>query len=236
MKSKIFIFLFSVLFLSSAVADDAVTLTEVEINGRKIKIGQSSDIIRNRVAADQYVPSGDGSGNMKGYYEDNGKKYIVTFGATLGRKPKYIVKQIEQVGGSMQQGMGNSVAEGVLSSIKLTRNQFVEAQRDFKIQVMSFDVKSERQIGEPSFDYVRIRITNESIYTIPAITVVTKRFDGKGRLVGWSRKPEIPVNDLRPGFSKEVDYYPIGHLSRVEKLTVEIESLAAPEDEQLNLE
>jgi len=64
------------------------------------------------------------------------------------------------------------------------------------------------------------------------LTVLTKRFDGSGKMIGSSRAPSIYVKDLLPGQSAEVDYYPRGHLSGVTKITVEIESLVSPDNEQ----
>ena len=51
-------------------------------------------------------------------------------------------------------------------------------------------------------------------------------------MVGSSRTPAIAVADLKPGQSAEVDYYPKGHLPGVKKITVEIEFLISPDNEQ----
>jgi hypothetical protein len=82
----------------------------------------------------------------------------------------------------------------------------------------------------PYLDYVRLKVTNGLAVVLPTLTVLTNRFDGTGRMIGSSRAPGIPVADLRPGQSAEVEYYPRGHLPGVKKITVEVEALISPED------
>jgi hypothetical protein len=112
----------------------------------------------------------------------------------------------------------------------LTRDQVVAARRKFKIHVLKFDASQEFGATFPYSDYVRVRVTNGSQVTLPVLTVMTKRFDAENRMIGSARAPTIPVADLKPGQSAEVDYYPKGHLPGVKKITVEIESLIAAED------
>jgi hypothetical protein len=113
----------------------------------------------------------------------------------------------------------------------LTREHVIEARRKFKVQVVSFDATQE--IGElPYSDFVRLRITNRSDVVLSNLTVLTKRLDSRGRMIGSSRAPSIDVADLKPAQSAEVDYYPKGHLPGVKKITVEIEALVSRDNEQ----
>jgi hypothetical protein len=107
---------------------------------------------------------------------------------------------------------------------ELTPKQIMEARREFKVEILSFDTSKPYGSEFPYSDYVKLRITNNSGVTLPYITPLTKRYS-KGNQIGWSRAPAIPVHDLRPKQSKTIEYYPHGHLSvvTVDKLTVEIE-------------
>ena len=122
-----------------------------------------------------------------------------------------------------------TVAPGV---VKLTREQVVEARRKFIVRVLSFDATQEIGTEFPYSDYVRLRITNGSDVVLPTLTVLTKRLDSSGKIIGSSRAPAISVADLKPGQSAEVDYYPRGHLPGVSRIKVEIESLISPENQQ----
>lgn len=114
----------------------------------------------------------------------------------------------------------------------LTREQVIEARRKFQVKVVSFDASQEIGAEFPYSDFVRLEITNGSDVVLPNLTVLTKRLDGSGRMIGSSRAPGIAVADLKPGQSAEVDYYPKGHLPGVKKITVEIEALISPDNEQ----
>src|SRR5262245_47964080 len=107
---------------------------------------------------------------------------------------------------------------------ELTPEQIVDARREFKVEVLSFDTSKPYGSEFPYSDYVKLRITNNSSVTLPFITPLTKRYSN-GNQIGWSRAPAIPAHDLRPKQSKTIDYYPHGHLSvvTVDKLTVEVE-------------
>lgn len=106
----------------------------------------------------------------------------------------------------------------------LTRKQIIDARREFRVEVLSFDTSKPYGSKFPYSDYVKLRITNNSSVTLPYITPLTKRYS-HGNQIGWSRAPVIAVHDLGPKQSKTMDYYPHGHLSvvTVDKLTVEIE-------------
>jgi hypothetical protein len=114
----------------------------------------------------------------------------------------------------------------------LTREQVINARRKFSVQVVSFDATQEIGTEFPYSDFVRLRITNGSDVVLPNLTVLTKRLDKSGRMIGSSRAPAIAVADLKPGQGAEVDYYPKGHLPGVKKITVEIEALISPDNEQ----
>lgn len=125
-----------------------------------------------------------------------------------------------------------SVQSSLPAVPSLTREQVVEARRTFGVQVVSFDASHEFGTKFPYSDQVRLKITNGSDIVLPYLTVLTKRFDSTGGMIGSSRTPSISVADLKPGQSAEVDYYPRGHLRGVDKITVEIESLISPKDEK----
>lgn len=114
---------------------------------------------------------------------------------------------------------------------ELTTGQIVDARRQFKVEVLSFDSSKPYGSKFPYSDYVKLRITNDSNVTLSYITPLTKRYS-RGNQIGWSRAPVIPVHDLGPKQSKIMDYYPHGHLSvvSVDKLTVEIEPSIEEED------
>lgn len=102
----------------------------------------------------------------------------------------------------------------------------------FTVEVISFDASQEYGTEFPYSDYVRLKITNESDVVLPYLTVLTKRFDSSGQMIGPSRAPLIYVEDLLPGQNAEVDYYPRGHLPGVAEIIVEVESLVSPDVEQ----
>jgi len=114
----------------------------------------------------------------------------------------------------------------------LTREEIIQARRMFTVEVLSFDASQEYGTEFPYSDYVRLKITNESDIVLPYLTVLTKRFDSSGQMIGSSRAPSIYVEDLLPGQNAEVDYYPRGHLPGVDEITVEVESLISPDVEQ----
>lgn len=113
----------------------------------------------------------------------------------------------------------------------LTREQVIEARRKFRVQVVSFDATQEIGTEFPYSDYVRLKITNGSDVALPNLTVLTKRLDGDGKMIGSSRAPSIFVADLKPGQTAEIDYYPKGHLPGVKLITAEIEALVSPDSE-----
>jgi hypothetical protein len=117
-------------------------------------------------------------------------------------------------------------------SPKLTRQQVIEARRKYRVKVLSYDATQEIGSEFPYSDYVRLKITNGSKATLPYLTVLTKRFNRNGKMIGSSRAPSISVQDLKPGQNAEIDYYPRGHLPYVKKITVEIEALIAPDIEK----
>ena len=128
-----------------------------------------------------------------------------------------------------------NAAERPVPAPALSRNDIVEARKLYRVAVLSFDASQEFGSSPPYADFVRLRVTNGSKYMLPVITLLTKRFDAAGRLVGSSRMPALPVRDLKPGETTEVDYYPVGHLSlsdvRVAKMGVEVEALIPPDAE-----
>ena len=103
--------------------------------------------------------------------------------------------------------------------------EVLDARKNFNVEVLRFDASQEIGTEFPYSDYVRLRITNNSEYILPFLTVQTTRFNRSGRRIGSSRAPSINTSNVRPGESFEVDYYPRGHLPGVEQIIVEIEHL-----------
>lgn len=115
----------------------------------------------------------------------------------------------------------------------LDRKTVMQARRQFKIDVLSFDASQQYGTEFPYSDRVRLRISNKSDVTLPCLTVLTKRYSA-GNMVGSSRAPSIPTRDIAPGESVEYEYYPLGHLDvvSVDKIAAEVEGVVRPEDEE----
>jgi len=105
----------------------------------------------------------------------------------------------------------------------LSIEEVLTIRKNFKVDVLSFDVSQEIGIEFPYSDYIRLRITNNSQYVLPNLTVQTTRLNRNGKRVGSSRAPSIHTINIKPGETFETDYYPKGHLPYVEDLKVEIE-------------
>lgn len=101
--------------------------------------------------------------------------------------------------------------------------EVLEARKAFAVEVIDFDASQEHGVEFPYSDYVRLRISNNSSYVLPYLTVQTVRFDTNGKRVGSSRAPSIKTSDIRPGEAFETDYFPRGHLPGVAQIKVEIE-------------
>lgn len=101
------------------------------------------------------------------------------------------------------------------------------------VEVLDFD-KTQTYGSDPwlKSNLVRVRVTNNATITLPELTPLTKRWDTDGNYLGGSRKPSIPTRDLKPGESVEFDYYSVGAQSDAARITVEIEALLSPSDEQ----
>jgi hypothetical protein len=115
----------------------------------------------------------------------------------------------------------------------LSRDQVLTARQQYAVEVVSCDLSQEYGTEFPYSDYVRLRIANHSNLKLPYLTILTKRYDENGVMVGSSRAPSIPIADLKPGQAVEYDYYPRGHLGPVvKKVKVEIEQLIDPDAEK----
>jgi hypothetical protein len=222
-----------IVFCISALclADETVKVKQATIRGETIKVGQGADIVQSRIKADRFVASGYNYGDTsKGYYNDAGATHIITYGPPKSGTGAYVVRQIEKITTKREKPAANTVSPLPDTSSALTRDKVVEARRKYKVQVVSFDASQQFGTEFPYSDYVRLKVTNGSAVVLPTLTILTKRFDGAGRMIGSSRAPGISVADLKPGQSAEIDYYPRGHLPGVKKITVEVEALISPED------
>lgn len=119
---------------------------------------------------------------------------------------------------------------------ELRVEQVLEARRSFQVAVLSFDASRAYGNTTPLADYVRLRITNNSSKTLPYLTVRTNRYGKDGQLIGWGRAPAIPTNNLHPGASVELDYYPLGHfhpaIAVVHGMSVDVEPEIEAEEMQ----
>jgi len=106
-----------------------------------------------------------------------------------------------------------------------TEDEVLQARKKFKVDVVEFDASQEYGTEFPYSDRVRLRITNKSDIVLPYLTILTKRFDRQGKMIGSSRAPSVPTSNIKPGESFEYEYYPKGHLPYVKKIEVEIEHM-----------
>jgi len=85
-------------FSSIGLAETPVKLKQATIFGETIKVGQGADIVQSRIKADRFVTAGYNYGDIsKGYCNDNGATYIITYGPPKGGTGTYVVKQIEKI-------------------------------------------------------------------------------------------------------------------------------------------
>jgi hypothetical protein len=83
---------------SFSLAEDAVKVKQATIRGESIKVGQGADIVQSRIKADKYIAAGYNYGDTsKGYYNDAGVTYIITYGPPKSGTGSYVVRQIEKV-------------------------------------------------------------------------------------------------------------------------------------------
>ena len=108
----------------------------------------------------------------------------------------------------------------------------LEARKNFHVKVLRFDADQKIGVDFPYSDYVRLKISNNSSYLLPYLTVQTIRYNRNGKRIGSSRKPSINTSNIMPGESFEVDYYPKGHLPGVQRIEVEIEHIIGEDSMQ----
>ncbi len=84
-------------FSSVCLAEGTVKVKQATIKGETVKIGQGADTIQSRIKADEFITSGYNPGDTsKGYYNDAGTTYIITFGPPKSGTGAYVVRQIEK--------------------------------------------------------------------------------------------------------------------------------------------
>ena len=228
-KTILLVFVF-MLFASQAIYAET---TSISVRGKTFRIGDTADNIfetlkpadskRKEVVPD---PKNLQSLLVTHHYDIEGKMFSLTFARTTDPGPYRLI----QISTSSQK---KKVSNDSLSATRLTDKQVLEARSKYKIEVLSFDTSKRHGSEFPYADFVRLRVTNASTIVLPVLTVRTNRYS-KGKEVGWSRAPSITVSDLKPGRSKEVDYYPKGHLDvvAVDRITVEIEKKVSSEDKK----
>jgi len=219
-KTILLVFVF-MLFASQAIYAET---TSISVRGKTFRIGDTADnIFETLKPADSKRKEVVPDPNL---YDIEGKMFCLTFARTTDPGPYRLI----QISTSSQQ---KKVSNDSLPATRLTDKQVLEARSKYKIEVLSFDTSKRHGSEFPYADFVRLRVTNASTIVLPVLTVRTNRYS-KGKEVGWSRAPSITVSDLKPGQSKEVDYYPKGHLDvvAVDRITVEIEKKVSSEDKK----
>ncbi len=212
------------LFPMIADAEKIITLKEVNIAGQTVKLGQGADIVQSRISAEKYVPFSSYGKDSKGYYKDRGISYIITYGFPKGSKEGgYVVKEIEKIEPDASSKKSSSTSES------LTREQVLQLRKKYSISVISFDSETRHGTEFPYSDKVSLRITNNSDVQLPYLTVLTKRYNSKGKMIGSSRT-SIPGEKIKPGESTFIDYYPRGQMPGVNKITAEVEKSISPSE------
>ena len=83
---------------SFSLAVDTVKVKQATIRGESIKVGQGADIVQSRIEADHFISFGNNYGDTsKGYYNDAGVTYIITYGPPKSGTGSYVVMQIEKI-------------------------------------------------------------------------------------------------------------------------------------------
>jgi hypothetical protein len=81
---------------SFSFAEETVKVKQATIRGETITVGQGADIVQGRIEADKYVSSYSYGGTSKGYYDDGGVTYIISYGPPQSGSGGYVVHQIEK--------------------------------------------------------------------------------------------------------------------------------------------
>lgn len=205
----------------------------IKVLGKTIRIGDTADnIFETLKPADSKKkdvgpdPNNPRSLLVTHHYEAEGKSFSLTFSRTTDPGPYRLIR----ISTSLPQ---KATPISAPMPHGLTKKQVLEARLKFKIEVLSFDTSKRYGSEFPFSDLVRLRVTNGSSVVLPFLTVRTNRYS-KVAEVGWSRAPAIPVGDLKPGQSKEINYYPKGHLDEisVDRVSVQIESKISSQDQK----
>jgi hypothetical protein len=226
------ILIITIIFCISIVCF-AGEVDSLKVRGKTIKIGDTADdIFETLKPADSKKkdigpdPNNPQSLLVTHQYEVAGKSFSLTFARTTDPGPYRLIR----ISTSSPQ---KSIPTSSVTPPRLTKIQVLEARSKYKIKVLSFDASKRYGSEIPFSDFVRLRVTNGSFVILPFLTVRTNRYS-KGSEVGWSRAPAIPIGDLKPGQSKEIDYYPKGHLDVVpiDRISVQIENQISTQDQQ----
>lgn len=218
------------LFVTPAISAEP---SFISVRGKTFRIGDTADSIfetlkpnysrRKNIEPD---PKNPRSLVVTHYCEVEGKSFSLTFARTTDSGPYRMVRI--STSSPDKTGLAHSDMPA-----RFTEKQVLDARSKYKVKVLSFDASKQYGSEFPFSDFVRLRVTNSSPVVLPFLTVRTDRYS-KGKNVGWSRAPAIPVGDLKPGQSKEIDYYPKGHLDvvAVDRISVQIEKKISKKDRQ----
>jgi hypothetical protein len=227
-RVTIVLFLACALFVTPAISAET---SSISVRGKTFRIGDTADDVfetlkptdtkKKDVGPD---PSNPQSLLVTNHYEIEEKSFSLTFARTSDPGPYRLIR----ISTSSPQKATLSTTPSVS---RLTEKQVIEARSKFIIKVLSFDASKRYGSEIPFSDFVRLRVKNGSTVVLPFLTVRTNRYS-KGAEVGWSRAPAIPIGDLMPGQSIDIDYYPKGHLDvvSVDRISVQIENRISKED------
>jgi hypothetical protein len=124
-------------------------------------------------------------------------------------------------------------AAPVPKALPYTREQALAARKKFKVDVLWLD-KESTYGTDPlrQTNLVRVRVTNNSEIVLPELTVLATRWSADGTLLGSSRAPRLPTENLKPSESAEFNYYSRWAMPGTDRMTIEVEQMLAPIDEQ----
>lgn len=217
----IFLFLACALFVTPLISAEP---SSISIRGKTIRIGDTADSTFETLKPNDSKkkdiepdPTNPRSLVVTHYYEVDGKAFSLSFARTTDPGPYRLIRI------SASSPEKASIAHPATPPC-LTEKQILKARSKYKVEVLSFDASKRYGSEFPFSDFVRLRVANSSSVVLPFLTVRANRYS-KGAEVGWSRAPSIPVGDLKPGQSKEINYYPKGHLDvvPVDRISVQIE-------------
>jgi hypothetical protein len=205
----------------------------IEVGGKSIRVGDTADEVFEKLQPrtshrriSEPDPRRPGSLIVRHVYALEGQDWEFTFARQADPGPYRLVSIA-----SAPEAESSGIPYADPTAAAAIDRSSMDPRQHYQVTVLGFDAVSGYDGG--TTDFLRLKITNGSQVTLPTLTVRTNRWS-QGTNVGWSRAPPIDVSDLKPGYSKTVDYYPRGHLGAfaldgltIDSMTVEIEETIA---------